>query len=242
MEVNKVSVEAIREYLVKNFLTLHQLARASGMSEARVRSLIEQECVPGPSYILRSATHISSSLHDQPEEYKGPVEEFFSPSVTFWIAASEQAVPTGSLSEAMYQRFEVEFFAALIRRSAGDHGFADLFDDKGRLNQTRAKASARAVWRDLLKGTYGICIKGPVTADSVVRKAIAVHRVASLTNNGMALEIEPSRRETLVAALREFDDVVSHFAPHDWARSSRKRLFDDLLLRYGLQREFPRCR
>ncbi|MGE4132374.1 MAG: DUF6058 family natural product biosynthesis protein [Bdellovibrionales bacterium] len=243
MEVNIISAESITAYLIENYLTLDQLANESNSTPKEIRDLVTSRCAPSASYTTSPSIQISSQLYASIENYKSQEQTFYSPSIICsikkcqkWKGGSRQA-----LAAALYNEFEAEFFSSLVAREAQNFGFEEVFE-KMNLNPDKARPLAKRAWESFLKGIYGICVRGNVTADSIVRKAIAINRVALLTNNGSQAEISASLRPSLIVALREFDSAVSRFAPHDWPTSSRKRLFDDLVPKYNLETEFPNFR
>lgn len=236
MEINIVTAESIHKYLIKNFLGLEQIVRATGKPEQEIAKLIEDRCIPGPSYKFKKNSEVFSHLSGNLENFPNEEESFYAPSLINWIAQAEQEKYQGKV---IYAKFEHEYFESLIQRNSREYGFAEFFEKNGNLIETKARAEALSEWENTLKGIYGICIKGPVTADAIVRKAIATNRVTELTDGGKKVELESALRLELIDALKEFDQVVSHFAPHDWPKSSRKRLFDDLVLKYNLASEFP---
>jgi|GEM_PF-4753254 len=216
MESNAV---LIRNYLTHNFITLGDLEKGSGLSSQQIWEFIDQRCAPYPSYRIRRHEEVYSNLSRKSELIHTTTEDYFSPSTMDWLREINHEEPSPQLSEQLYQNFKLKYeHAYIVRTGTAIH------------SETKIKEE----WEHFLDGIYGICIKGSVTADSIVRKARAVEKVAALTDNGTAPTIRNSKRQELIAALREFDTIVSPFAPHDWPTSSRKRLFDDLIPRYNL--------
>lgn len=215
----------IRNYLDRNFITLDDLQKATNLTEKQIRDFIEQRCFPHPSYVIKQTESIYSHLSGKSETIFNKTEEYFHPSMIDWLKQIENEKPSSNLAYQLYSKFESEYQQSILQRSAKQFGF---------------DGSATENWDHLLNGIYGICIKGPITADNIIRKAVAVHRVASLTDNGSAQSIAAAKKNDLLSALKEFDAIVADFAPHDRPASSRKRLFDDVIRRLGLEEEFTR--
>ena len=239
MHKNINTHEKVLKYLSENYVTIEQLALATSISCDELESMVAAEIIPCASYRFLSKAQIFSNLSERWEDVETKEIQFYPLGIIKWVKMAVGYYREQANGE-IYLKFEEEFIRALVKRPANVYGFSDLFSPE--LCLERAKLEARKKWMSMMRGIFGICIKGEISADAIVRKGIAVERVAKLTDDGAKVHLEESNRALLVEALMEFDQIVSNFGPHDWERSSRKRLFDDLVPRFALEREFPHYR
>jgi hypothetical protein len=91
-------------------------------------------------------------------------------------------------------------------------------------------ARLQAEWNAFLDGTYGLCTVSGLPEDIAAKEAaIAVIReVTEMAAPGDA------GRARLRAAVDLLDSVAAPFAPHERARSSRRRYVDEVRAAYGV--------
>ncbi|RLM48934.1 hypothetical protein DVK02_18430, partial [Halobellus sp. Atlit-31R] len=90
-------------------------------------------------------------------------------------------------------------------------------------------AHLREEWSHFLAGTYGLCTRCGLPEDIAAKElAICIIRELTATDNA-----DPDR-ERLRQAVDLLDLSSSPFAPHERARSSRRRYIDAMRLRFGL--------
>ncbi|MBI3548058.1 MAG: hypothetical protein HY078_03290 [Elusimicrobia bacterium] len=239
----KYTAEQVQGYLSDTFLTLDGLAERSGLTARRLLELIYAGCIPGPSYFVSARGKISTYLHGDSALDAGAPELYFSPATLEWIKRSASLANGGGDRETarrMQALFETEFSRALAEIDAERLAFPECFAKDGTLDKSKFGEVARDKWTHVLKGTYGICVREPLSAADVVRKAVAVMRIAKLTDEGRKPNLNAREREALLAALKDFDAIVSEFAPHDRPTSSRKRYFDDIVSKHAFESHFKK--
>lgn len=240
------ALEHVMTYMRTHFLTLHQLSQTSEMPEAEIQNLILSGCIPGASYTARETVTFSSSLGVTSEMDAGRILEFHSPSTIEWIRLAEKLVHETSagnllhVAQLMHFHFESEFALALKEFEAHKYGFTHCFLADNELSRDRLHSVVQHEWNNVLKGAYGLCLRVPVSARAVVQKGTLIARISDLTRNGHKDTLSPEEKEQLIACMKEFNNVVSEFSPHDRENSTRKRYFDDLITKYGLQDHFQR--
>lgn len=240
------SLEHVQTYLQTHFLTLDRLAEVSRVSQAEVHDLVRHGCIPGPTYYSRCSITFSCANSDPVEVDDQAVTEYYSPSTVEWIRLAEQLASESSernllhLASLMRFHFESEFALALKELPAFRYGFRDYFLSENEISRDQFHRRVLEEWQHVLRGSYGKCLRIPVTARSIVRKGIVSAKIMEITNHVQKEVLTKQEHDDLIEAMHEFNDVVSEFSPHDRMTSSRKRLFDDLITKYGLQDHFQR--
>jgi hypothetical protein len=116
-----------------------------------------------------------------------------------------------------------------VRDLSADEAFA-LFCARYRSGLGGGSASdehLRAEWASFLDGTYGLCTRTGLP-EEIVAKETAMTAITAL------VESPSPDRGKLAAAVDRLDRASSPFAPHERARSSRRRLVDEVRRRYQL--------
>lgn len=193
------------DYLQRHFLTREQLLRAAGMAGAQLDALQQAGSAPRPAYRLRLRIACDSFFGPHEEEHG---IDYYARGYAQWITALRTTDDPFGLFAGRYR----EALAALPLATD---------DALGR------EAHLREEWRHFLDGTYGLCTRSGLPEDIAAKEA-AVRAIRDLTAR------EPVDLARLRVAVDLLDRASSTFAPHERARSSRRRLVDDLRARYGL--------
>jgi hypothetical protein len=193
------------DYLRRHFLTREQLLRAAGIAGARLDALQQAGSAPRPAYRLRLRIACDSFFGPHEEEHG---VDYHARGAVQWLAAVQGTNDPFGLFAGRYR----EALAALPLAT----------DDALGLD-----AHLREEWRHFLDGTYGLCTRSGLPEDIAAKEA-AVRAIRDLTAS------EPVDVERLRVAVDLLDRASSPFAPHERARSSRRRLVDDVRARYGL--------
>jgi hypothetical protein len=118
---------------------------------------------------------------------------------------------------------------ALLENEAD--GFA-LFSRRYRNRMPEASAEHLAAeWEHFLAGTYGLCTTTGLP-EQIAAKESAVITIKSMCERVLT----DAEREILRIAVNQLDAASAPFAPHEVARSSRRRLVDEVRERYQLSR------
>jgi hypothetical protein len=168
--------------------------------------------MPRPSYRLR--------LQVACDSYFGPHEESHAID---WYA--QGAVAWAGLLEMLdgpRQAFHV--FADRYRRRLAQLAGDGLLPDAGELAND---AHIAAEWRHFLDGTYGLCTRTGLP-EEIAAKEAAIAVIRALTELGARQGLHDEQRSRLAAAVDLLDRVGAPFAPHEVARSSRRRYVDEV--------------
>lgn len=199
------------DYLTHHFHTRAELLAASGITSARLDALIDRGAMPRPSYRIQLALRCASFFGKHHEEASA---EYYATGYPSWIGALETATEAPF---AIFARRYRDALAALTLETRDPKLGAGL------------AAHLRDEWGHFLAGTYGLCTRSGLPED-IAAKELAICVIKELTANDNAAP----DRERLRQAVDLLDRASSPFAPHERARSSRRRLVDDVRLRYAL--------
>jgi hypothetical protein len=202
------------DYLNNHFLSRDQLLHASGIDGRQLDELIANERMPQPSYRLRVSVACDSFFGAHAEDV---AIDYFAKGYPAWIG-----MLMASQTPA-YETFATRYRAALAA--------LPLRSAHPKLN-AGVDAHLREEWRHFLAGTYGLCTCSGLPED-IAAKELAICVIQELT--GSPLPPGPAGIDTLRTATDLLDRASSPFAPHERARSSRKRYVDEVRLAYGLQ-------
>lgn len=242
----KFFFDHVHTYLKSHYLTLPQLARAAETSEAEIEEYIHAGCIPAACYVLQASNTVTSPLSGEVRIDGDKAVEYHSPSTIEWLARAKHLARESSVidlptvAKLMHFQFETEFALALTEMEAQRYGFADCFMAENAISREKLHLKVDSEWKNALQGLYGIVLRGPVCARSIVKNGVLTARLMSITDNGEKEVLTSAEKDELLRTMREFNELVSEFPPHEHAVSVRKRLFDDLIPRYGLQNHFHR--
>ncbi|VXB02210.1 DUF6058 family natural product biosynthesis protein [Massilia sp. 9I] len=197
------------DYLQQHFLTRAQLLTASSITSARLDALIDRGVMPRPSYRIQLNTRCASFFGEHDEEAGA---EYYATGYPSWIAVLEASTE--------------DPFAIFARRYRAALGALPMTTIDPKLG-AGLDAHLRDEWGHFLSGTYGLCTRSGLPGD-IAAKELAICVIKELTAQ------EDPERGRLRQAVDLLDRTSSPFAPHERARSSRRRLVDEVRLRYAL--------
>ncbi|MFZ6871826.1 DUF6058 family natural product biosynthesis protein [Undibacterium sp. Di27W] len=218
-------------YLNKYFLTKAQFAAACGIPEAELNDLLAAQILPGPSYVISEKATINSAVFGESDAADTIASDYFRASHTVWCDRAKQLVAEHGLaaaSETMKQEFMRDYIAALTELNASVWHMQDCFEQDGTANAAGLTENAEFHWKHFLLGTFGICTANPVSAAEIARKGVLQLKLSSLTGNGSKNEFSHAEANDILPVVDAFADAVMCFSPAEFARSSRKRLVDDI--------------
>lgn len=198
-------------YLRKHFVDKPAFASLAGISIARLDQLIAANSIPRATYTCDGTSIRSAVFGDTPidEPITG---EYFRPECVRWVRIADQA-PAGAERSAVLAALTSEFRTALENHcetpaaiAARIEGFLPYFFD----------------------GTFALCAADPSTGSGIARKELLQEKLIALTANGSLSSPAGISREALLALIDDYADSAMPFSPAEYARSSRKRLVDDL--------------
>ena len=193
-------------YLHQHFLTRAQLLARSGIDDARLDELQQLGMMPGPSYRLRADLACDSYFGAHAESH---AIDWYAQGYVAWAGLL-------AALDGPQQAFDV--FAARYRRRLAQLAAAD---DLG------SDAHIAAEWRHFLDGTYGLCTRSGLPEDIAAKEA-AIALIRELTERGTLRGLDDGERHRLAEAVELLDAASAPFAPHEVARSSRRRYVDDV--------------
>lgn len=200
------------DYLNRHFLTREQLLARTGIDGDRLDELQRQHMMPYPSYRLR--------LQVSCDSFFGPHEEsqaidWYAQGAVAWI---------GLLETLDGPRQAYHLFADRYRRRLAQLAADGLPPAADGLT---ADAHIAAEWRHFLEGTYGLCTRTGLP-EEIAAKEAAIAVIRALTEPGARQGLDEEQRSRLAAAVELLDRVSAPFAPHEVARSSRRRYVDEI--------------
>jgi hypothetical protein len=200
------------DYLNQSFLTREQLLARCGLDGARLDELQRLGMMPLPSYRLRLELACDSFFGPHRESH---ALDYYAQGCAAWaglLAPLEEARQAFDVFAERYRR-RLARLAVEGVRPAGD-SFAD-------------DAHIAAEWRHFLDGTYGLCTRSGLPED-IAEKEAAIAVIRELTGGGSAQGLGDAQRHRLAAAVDLLDRASAPFAPHEVARSSRRRYVDEV--------------
>lgn len=200
------------DYLSSHFLTRAQLLAACACDGARLDAFTAAGGMPAPSYRLRVHVDCASFFGAHAEDH---ALDWYATGYVDWL----RMLMDGAADP--YAEFAARYRATLRAHPlSGDGGTDALASD----------AHVHAEWTHFLAGTYGLCTRSGLPED-VAAKELAIHAIRALTDEGRTPDAAGLAR--LAASVDLLDRASSPFAPHERARSSRRRYVDGMRARYG---------
>jgi hypothetical protein len=168
--------------------------------------------MPRPSYRLRIDVGCESFFGAHTEQV---AVDYYAEGYAAWLALATIFAGEDEARSHFIQRYR----ARLVQLAAdGIAPGSTAFGDDAHL---------RAEWEAFLQGTYGLCSASGLPEDIAAKEA-ATAVIRELTEAGDA------DRDLLRKAVDLLDRAAAPFAPHEVARSSRRRYVDEVRASYGL--------
>ena len=218
-------------YLNKYFLNTTQFAAACDISETELNDLLTAQMLPGPSYQVSEKATISSAVFGESNADATVASDYFRASHTVWCARARQLVAEHGRAAApamMKQEFMRDYKSALTELNTSVWHMQDCFNPDGTVNMTGLADNVELHWKHFLLGTFGICTANPVSAAEIARKGVLQVKLTQLTANGSKTDFSNTEAKEILPVVDAFADAVMWFSPAEYARSSRKRLVDDI--------------
>lgn len=218
-------------YLNRHFLNRAQFAAACAISEAELNDLLAAQILPGPSYIVSENATINSAVFGESDVTDTVTGEYFRGCHTVWCERAKQLVAEHGETAApklMKQEFMRDYIAALTEMNASVWHLRDCFEADGTVNIAGLAENAELHWKHFLLGTFGICTANPVSAAEIACKGVLQEKLSHLTANGSKTDFSAAEARGILPVVDAFANAAMWFSPAEYARSSRKRLVDDL--------------
>lgn len=205
---------SLRDYLHHHFVDGATLAQMAGISIARLNALVDSAAVPAPSYLVVGRS-ITSAVFGCIDDVDADAGRYFRPENLRWLRIATQA-PQGFERQAVVNCLSQELLDAFTM--AGISGEA-------------ATAKVASFLPHFFNGTFALCAANPANGYAIARKELLQERLSALTNNGANAHPAGVSQAELQQLIDDFAAACMPFSPAEYARSSRKRLVDDLRLK-----------
>jgi hypothetical protein len=207
-------MELIR-YLERYFLTREQLLARCAIDAAQLERMQLARLMPQPSYGLRLELGCESFFGQHKESR---AVDYYAKGYAAWIALASTFAAEEEAREVFFQRYRARLTQL---RSLGLVPCDPAFGNEAHLHSE---------WNAFLDGTYGLCTISGLPEDIAAKEA-AIALIRELVDAIPANGEPPSQ---LRGAVDLLDTVTPPFAPHEVARSSRRRYIDEIRARFGI--------
>ncbi len=201
----------LKAYLHDHFVDKAGLAALTGTSVEQVDALVMAGALPQPTYVCEQGTIRSAAFGVIPtrEVLEGA---YFRPEYTRWVQIALRATP-GDERNAVISTLTNELRDALQA----------WFEDPNEV-----EARIQALLPHFASGTFGLCVSDPSTGAGIVRKEVLQEKLIALTGDGSDPAPSDVSPTALLQLIDDYARAAMPFSPAEYARSSRKRLVDDL--------------
>ncbi|HKE93354.1 MAG TPA: DUF6058 family natural product biosynthesis protein [Povalibacter sp.] len=227
-------------YLGANYLTAEEFAAACGISAHEITRMVDVQLIPQPSYVVTTDGILVSQAFGKMAADGAMPGRYFHPAAAVWVSIARQlehAVGTALARHALELRFRANFATALAELDRDTYRLPDSFTDSGQPIVSGVEARTAEAWISFMQGIFGLCVADPSSERAIARKEILQEALTRLTENGSRTDFSPETAAKIGELVDQYDRCVMPFAPPEYARSSRKRLVDDL--RHVLARSTP---
>lgn len=202
-------------YLNQYFYELQNLLQLCDMTLGSFRDLQYSGIMPKASYTLTLSVNCLSFFGEDTQQQNF---EYYPHASVQWIVSIQ-----GLSDREVFEGFCLRYQQALSElESQGYHSSEHKFQSG--LNQHMATE-----WQHFLQGTYGLCTKG--TPEDVAGKELAISIIESELQHQKEGKVNKSRLKYGVELLERCSAL---FAPHEYQRSSRYRLAEQVRKEFQL--------
>jgi hypothetical protein len=207
-------MELIR-YLERYFLTREQLLAQCAIDAGQLERMQLARLMPQPSYRLRLDLGCESFFGQHQERH---AVDYYATGYIAWLALASTFSSEVEARDAFFQRYRAKLAQLrCVGMVPRDPAFG-------------SEAHLRAEWSAFLDGTYGLCTVSGLPEDIAAKEA-AIALIRELADGIPATGEPPSQLRQAVDLL---DSATPPFAPHEVARSSRRRYVDAIRARFGI--------
>lgn len=227
-------MNATQEYLNLHYLKTADFAALCELMPEILSQLIASGLVPNPSYIVKDNSSVHTVVFGEIVCGDVATGEYFHPAHRAWVQAAAQLQKSRGTARAqaqLQQQFCDEFGAALSELHVSTFALADCFDENGAVINAGMAKRCEIAWAYFLNGTFGLCVADPSMIENIARKEILQEKLTVLSQNGQGSGYSEEEAQTLLELIDDYAASSMSFSPAEYARTSRKRLVDDLRLR-----------
>ena len=238
-----MTIESIRysgttaDYLHDHFCDQATLARLADIDVETLRALIAGALAPDAAYVVANGT-ISSYVFGEMDAPDAPAGHWYSKTNVAWIQRALAVIDDhgeAAAAAALNTRFESRYREAL-RASHSAHGpLPGLSDGEGSFDDDAYSAQFDTVWTHFLAGTFSLCIRDAVDETRIAEKESLQLRLSAATDGGTRTIYSQTEATAVRSLIARYVEVSMPFSPIEYARSSRRRLVENVLphLRQG---------
>lgn len=206
------------DYLSKNFLTKSQLLEVTGLSDSELITYQNKQVMPKASYVLET----NIVCHSIFGEFKQTDKlEYYAKSYSAWINMLKTSSDPIAISMHFNKRYKEEIKNLTSRGFTSNH---EKMHDA-------IESHIQDEWRHFLNGTYGLCTNSGLPED-IAAKEMATLIISEIIENNHPSHLDTHEKKRLSDAVALLDKVSSMFAPHEFERSSRNRLINQVKMRF----------
>jgi hypothetical protein len=218
-------------YLRRHFVTAETLASASGITAARLHAFVEDGIAPRPSYTVTHDDRLISQAFGETPASGAQPGEYFRLATAPWVRGAARAAKLSGIAAArrdLERQFRANFATALAEFDETLFRLPDSFSEQGARNEEGLSARTRSAWESFTTGVFSLCVADPSSERSIARKEVLQEALTALSQNGSRSVFSAEERARLGRLIADYSRAAMPFAPPEYARSSRKRLVDDL--------------
>ncbi|MDX1902378.1 MAG: DUF6058 family natural product biosynthesis protein [Gammaproteobacteria bacterium] len=221
-------------YIKNHYLTVEQLAACTNISLEQLKAFIDNSCIPKHSHTITIKSIFHTDIFGDSE-----IEEnvfYYHPSLIQFAIKANKYYLDGNFVEVaskMKNDFFNELCQAISEIEIAHSVFQNCFDMNRNVLITEIEKIMVEHWPYILDGTYGVCLK-EISAKNVLLKNIAVSILEEWVNANDQNKKMLHDKASYAASL--YDKVASEFAPHEFHKSTRDRLFNKFKSNIELQK------
>lgn len=213
-------------YLATHYLNEKQLASAAAITIDELDGLIARRLVPEPSYVVSAPGTVRSFVFGDMEAPGATPGRYFHPTQLSWLTVARTS--SALTEDQLREHFSTRFAAALAILNRTTWRLLDSFDDDGAPIAKGLRLRTDTAWKYFLNGTFGLCVANPMSEAHIARKEVLQEKLTAMSENGARNTFAPIEVAGLLQLIDDYEEASMPFSPIEYARSSRKRLVDDL--------------
>jgi hypothetical protein len=221
-------------YLAQHYLNDAQVAAAAAIDLDELDALLRDRLVPAPSYVVSESGTVCSFVFGDMAAPGSMAGRFFHPSQLVWIAVARHAMANATVGDAqgsLKAQFGAKFSAALAMLNVTTWRLRDSFGDDGAPIADGLRVRTDSAWTYFLNGTFALCVANPISEAHIAYKEVLQEKLTQLSDNGGRTIFAPPEVAPMLELIDAYAAAAMPFSPVEYARSSRKRLVEDLLPR-----------
>jgi hypothetical protein len=221
-------------YLRTYYLTMGQLAAESSIGVRQLERLLELRLVPAASYTVSNDFILSSCVFGDLGPCEAEPGRYFHAKSTVWVglacAALEAQGPVGAY-ELIKSRFRRNFARALATLDRRVFRLSDCFAEDGSPQEYALSARLDDAWESHSLGIFNLCVANPSSEYLIAEKEVLQEALQYHWQQATRDKFPQSQAAGIESLVQRYAAACMPFAPSEYARSSRRRLVDEMTLR-----------